>query len=294
MSGHVFGGEWTREKLERLEKYLKAYLVIFNKNQQAKYFVTNYVDAFAGTGYQTFDSAFKDQISMLPELGQAENQDFLKGSACIALDLEPSFHKYVFIEKDLQRIKDLEKLKNDYANRSIKILKGDANIELSKWCDITNWEKNRAVVFLDPYGMQVEWSLIEKIAGTKGIDLWILFPLGVAVNRLLTKSGPPQESWARRLTLIFGTEDWQEAFYPKKKKLTLWGEEEEQSKEATIERISEFFVERLKSIFPGVANNPLPLRNSTNNPLYLLCFAASNPVGTKTAVKIAQNILKAR
>jgi hypothetical protein len=33
------------------------------------------------------------------------------------------------------------------------------------------------------------------------------------------------------------------------------------------------------------------LRNSRNNPLYLLCFASGNPRGAKTAVKIAQDIL---
>jgi hypothetical protein len=29
MSEHVFGGEWTREKLERVSKYLQAYTTIF-------------------------------------------------------------------------------------------------------------------------------------------------------------------------------------------------------------------------------------------------------------------------
>jgi len=44
--------------------------------------------------------------------------------------------------------------------------------------------------------------------------------------------------------------------------------------------------------FAGVAENPLLLRNSKNNPLYLLCFASGNPRGAKTAIKIAQDILK--
>jgi hypothetical protein len=33
-------------------------------------------------------------------------------------------------------------------------------------------------------------------------------------------------------------------------------------------------------------------KNSKNNPLYLLCFASGNPMGAKTAIKIAQDILK--
>ena len=140
--------------------------------------------------------------------------------------------------------------------------------------------------------MQVEWSTIESIAKTEAIDLWILFPLGVAVNRLLRRNGPPPESQAKALTRIFGTEDWQEAFYPQRTVRTLFGEEEMQIKEADFDKIGQYFVDRLKTVFTKVADNPLPLLNSRNNPLYLLCFAAGNPRGADTAVKIAQNILR--
>jgi len=50
-------------------------------------------------------------------------------------------------------------------------------------------------------------------------------------------------------------------------------------------------VDRLKTVFTKVAEKPLPLLNSKHVPLYLLCFAAGNPKGAPTAVKIAQNIL---
>jgi hypothetical protein len=46
------------------------------------------------------------------------------------------------------------------------------------------------------YGMQVDWTTVEAIARTKAIDLWVLFPLGIGVNRLLTKSGDiPDSLW---------------------------------------------------------------------------------------------------
>jgi three-Cys-motif partner protein len=61
-----------------------------------------------------------------------------------------------------------------------------------------DWQKERAVVFLDPYGMQVEWSTIEALAPTKGIDLWNLLPLGMGVARLLTYNGNNDEAWKRR------------------------------------------------------------------------------------------------
>ena len=41
---HGFGGDWTEEKLKRVEKYLKAYATIMNKQN----FRFAYIDAFAG------------------------------------------------------------------------------------------------------------------------------------------------------------------------------------------------------------------------------------------------------
>lgn len=147
------------------------------------------------------------------------------------------------------------------------------------------------MVFLDPYGMQVEWKTIEAIAHTKGIDLWILCPLGQAVNRLLTKRQPPPDMWAERLTKFFGTDDWKKAFYRKSKQTTLFGSEDSLQKDADFDSIGKFFISRLETVFAKVAPNPLPLRNSKNVPIFLLCFASANPKGAPTAVKIAQNIL---
>ena len=62
-------------------------------------------------------------------------------------------------------------------------------------------------------------------------------------------------------------------------------------KTADHEAIGRFLVKQLKKIFPGVAENPLRLYNSTGCPLYLFCFAAANEKGAQTAVKIAQHIL---
>jgi three-Cys-motif partner protein len=150
---------------------------------------------------------------------------------------------------------------------------------------------NRAVIFLDPYGMEVEWKTIECIAHTQAIDLWILFPLGQAVNRLLTKNQPPKGAWADRLTKFFGTDNWKEAFYRQKQQKDLFGTQDAFVKEADFDSIGEYFVTRLKTIFAKVADNPLPLRNSKNVPLFLLCFAAANPDKADLAVRIAQHIL---
>lgn len=294
MTKHEFGGEWTSEKLERVRKYLTAYTTIFDRNPRAKKLTCVYVDAFAGTGYRSQPRQMSGSDLPLPELTAPDNTAFLKGSARIALEVEPPFRRYLFIEQDRERAKELEALKAEFTDKinRIHIEVANANSYLMQWCANTDWRFTRAVVFLDPYGMQVEWPLIRAIAQTQAIDLWILFPLGMAVNRLLTKAEPPPEEWAQALTRLFGTDEWKATFYPQKKVLTLFGEEDLQSKQANFVQIGQFFVDRLKTVFTAVAENPLPLFNSRNVPLYLLCFAAGNPKGAPTAIKIAQHILK--
>ena len=290
-SGHQFGGPWTEEKLSRLRKYLSAYTTIFKGNPMAAKLTTNYVDAFAGTGYR---GSPKSLESTLLPLMDEDARNFQKGSAQIALETNPSFHRYLFVDTNINHVRELEKLRNQFPAKAdrIEIIQEEANSFLQRWCVETNWRQNRAVVFLDPYGMEVEWPTIKAIATTKAIDLWILFPLGQAVNRLLTRKHPPKDAWADRITKCFGTEKWRKAFYQPQRQSDLFNATNRLEKEADFESIGGFFVKRLETVFEMVAQNPLPLRNSRNIPIYLLCFAASNPKGAPTAVKIASHILR--
>lgn len=140
--------------------------------------------------------------------------------------------------------------------------------------------------------MQIEWNTIEAIAKTRAIDLWYLFPLGVGVNRLLKTDGNIEKTQKDKLNRIFGAIDWYDAFYKKTKEKRLFEDLETVNKVATFDSIAKYIIKRLKIVFPGVAENPRLLYNSRNNPLYLFCFAAANPKGSKVALKIAQHILK--
>jgi three-Cys-motif partner protein len=286
---HNFGGQWTEEKLRRVKKYLVAYATIMNKQQ----FRFAFIDAFAGTGYRILPDEQNGSQLAMPELLEDDTRTFVEGSAKIALDVRPRFSNYIFIERDAKKIVELEKLRNSYPelSKDVFIVNKDANEWLQDRCRNYTWKKDRAVLFLDPYGMQVSWSTIEAIAETKAIDLWILFPLGVAVNRLLRRDAQISPAIRKRLNFIFGSPDWYQAFYQKKRKEDLFGENEATIKDCSFDSIAEYFVNRLLSIFPGVAPKPLALRNSKNIPLYLLCFAAANVKGAKTAIKIAQEIL---
>jgi three-Cys-motif partner protein len=281
-----FGGEWTQDKLQRVRKYLVAYAKIM----QDKDFRFAYIDAFAGTGYQTIRREENPNLPLIPELLEDEPRGFLDGSARIALQVEPPFTKYIFIEKDTKRFSELAKLKEEFPAREkdIVLVNADANEYLTDLCRNRKWNKNRAVLFLDPFGMQVTWNTVKAVAETKAIDLWYLFPLGIGVNRLLKKSGKISSAWRRLLDATFGEPDWYQVFYKTYAEVDLLGETIKTVKVGDFDAISDYFVKRLKSIFPVVAENPLPLLNSRNNPLFLLCFASAN----KTAVKIAQDILR--
>ncbi len=286
----LFGGSWTQQKLQVLSKYLRAYRKIFKGNERARFFEISYVDAFAGTGVIPRDTPdmFAD---FFPELAEAE-EEFRKGSVKRALEVAPPFDHYVFIERDSGKCRELSALAEGFSDRDIEIVNEDANVALLKWCSEMDTRRERAVVFLDPFGASVEWNAIKAIAQTKAVDLWVLFPYG-AINRMLIKDRKPPKALSERLTRIFGTDEWEKAFYSSifwQSILDPRQEVEQVRKTVDKTQITEFFVERLKSIFVAVAE-PGFLYNSKGL-LFVLLFAAGNDKGAKTGVKIANDLLQ--
>ena len=290
-----FGGQWTLRKLEVLAGYLQSYTTALkNKPTHQKPFRKAFIDAFAGSGYRDVGSLETSQAPLFPDFTSDENQSLLDGSAKLALRTEPAFDRYIFIECSPTRCEQLEELKSEFPDRAehIDIKQGDANEKIQELCG-KQWSSCRAVLFLDPFGMQVEWDTIEAVARTKAIDMWLLFPLGIAVNRLLTTSGEIPKSWQKRLSLLLGTDDWYKEFYTVKTKPNLFGTETEQVvKNANMEKIGNYFNDRLKEIFAGVVEEPGILRNSSNSPLYLMCFAVGNERGKGIALSIAKHLIK--
>lgn len=298
---HAFGGDWTRTKLEILAKYLAAYTkALHEKPTAARPFRKAYIDAFAGTGYRTMGRAGSDEVDdgdatnlVFPDLATPAPQELLDGSARIALKVEPHFDRYIFIEQRKKHVRELENLETEFPDLAsrIQVTRGDANAEIQALC-AKNWRDRRAVLFLDPYGMQVEWETIAAVAKTKAIDLWLLFPLGIGVNRLVTRTGEIPESWQRRLDVLLGTTSWREDFYAVEQTPMLFGDPQERVVKASVATIGRYFNDRLKSVFAEVAEHPAVLRNSVGNPLYLFCFAAGNAKGAPIACKIASSLLK--
>lgn len=290
---HEFGniGSWTRDKLLKVEAYLTAYHQAL-KNQK---FRLEYIDAFAGTGYVSRKIGVAGE-TLFDNDEAIKLKDFIDGSARVALQVSPPFDHYTFIEKHPERCYELERLKHDFPHlsKSIDVVCGEANEHVQRLCQ-ADWiaQRRRGVMFLDPYGTQVSWETIKMIAETQAIDLWILFPIGT-INRLLNRNGRIIDGRKRRLDLVFGEDTWFDAFYQRDSRESLFpGESTTQFSKTgdPFTSITRYFVDRLKTVFAQVAENPLVMKNSSNTPIFLLCFASGNPAGAQIAVRIAQHIL---
>jgi three-Cys-motif partner protein len=260
---------------------------------QKRPFRYDYIDGFAGTGYHELKADESESGSLFAELDEPAVEEFLAGSARIALQVEPRFHKYIFIEKSRKKTVELERLRGEFPDKSadISIEKAEANSFLQELCLKRSWKERRAVLFIDPFGMQLSWETVAAIAQTKAIDTWILFPVS-AVNRLLKKDGNIPASWRLRLDTMFGESAWFDVFFPEEKLPLLDDATTIRRKIADLDLIGKYFNQRLKTVFAGVAPNPYTLRNTQGAPLFLLCFAAANPHAVAPAIRIAQDILK--
>jgi three-Cys-motif partner protein len=285
-----FGGAWTQQKLEALKKYLQAYTKIFKNNPKARFYSISYVDAFAGTGTlrRPEPSGFAE---LLPELRKNEEK-FRKGSVRRALEIEPPFDEYVFIEKNKKKCEELKAIVAEFLSRNVTITNEDANTALLRWCGSLNTKQQRAVVFLDPFGASAKWQVIAELGRTRAVDLWVLFPYS-AVNRMLVRDRRPRKSWADRLTSVFGTTEWEDAFYSRTSFRSLLESTkviESVHKSADHRVITDFFVRRLKQEFVAVSD-PFPMYNSHGSLMFSLFFAAANDHSAKVGLKIANDII---
>lgn len=285
-------GPWAQEKLEKLAKYLRAYATILaNQKEKGKFEGFVYVDAFAGAGRARVRDAAGSAgagsvLTGFDALGgDDEARELLDGSPRIALRVEPAFTAYVFIEKSRNRITQLEKLRTEFHDRRITIQRGDCNQylreELVKRVD---WKRWRAVVFLDPFGMQVPWSTLHSLGATGGIEIILNLPIGMAIQRLLKRTGTFTNEEKSRLDRYFGDSEWFPLLY--EEGTDLFGERRVAKQETAERRLLAWYRERLKRAFGSVSEAYL-VTNTKGAHLYHLVWAGRN----QTGLKIANHVL---
>lgn len=292
-------GPWAKDKLDRLGKYLHAYTTIM-KEQSRWCEGYHYIDAFAGPGSHTVREAETDarqaaQAALLDiaEFGaeQEEQQQFLAGSPRVALSIANPFTSYVFVERSPERVTALEDLKAEYGStRRIVVRNADCTKYLMEKVAANtaiDWKKHRALVFLDPFGMQVGWQTIEALAATDAIEIFLNFPVGMAIQRLLKRRPETfTDAQRRKLDGYFGSPEWFDVLYKKAK--TLFDDDAQEKVTASGEALLKWYRDRLRKHFKHVSKAAL-ITNTRGGHLYYLLLASQN----KTGVKIADDILSA-
>lgn len=277
MSGlRQFGGPWTEEKLDILESYLDTYTTAL-KNQP---FDLVYVDAFAGTGWI--------------ESGNEEDYGIpIMGSAGRALCVDQrSFDRVVLVDQDPRNCDQLAELRHYHPGRAIDIECEDANVFLRRLRRATYGGAWRGVVFLDPFGVQLEWDTVEHIAGLQRLDMWLLFPSS-AIGRMLPLSRDPDDvepQWVNRLNGVFGNESWRRLYSPSDQG-NLFGQDEVY-RDPGIEGLRTIYESQLQRLFGhrflGLSRT---LKNRRNSPLFELffCVGSRNPQAISLAKRIARH-----
>lgn len=286
-------GPWAEQKLDSLHRGLH-YWTTYLKNMP--YWQKVYVDAFAGPGLSEVRRRPKDTKAVEPsglldlfadELPPAavdpiaEEVRYLKGSPRIALDLPNPFHRYIFIEKDPGRLADLKALQTEYAgSRDIEIVPGDANSALLALLGSGFSKKtHRAYIFLDPFGIQVPWKTIEALAVTKAIEVMINFPMGMAIRRMMPRTGDVPPGWGISLDTFFGTPDWRDHAY--EEVTDLGGTRTAKFADSEV-RLLEWYRSRLQAAFGFVSRAQL-ITNTRGGHLYYLIWAGPRVEGLKGA-----------
>lgn len=277
---HAFGGAWTRIKLEALGKYLVAFNTALSKQN----FTRIYIDGFAGTGRC--------------DIKVDGTKRSIDGSARRALATNPSFHKFCFIELRPKKLAALNSLGAEYPGKTIEVIQSDANAALKALCGKYRWKSERAVLFLDPFGMHVEWSTLEAIAKTGAVDVWYLFPYAGLYRQTPKNASALDADKEASLTRVLGTEDWRQAFYAQNPQTDMFGGINGDVRDTDHRQMLAFVSRRLKGLFPAVTDPKVlyqggDSRNPSGAPLFALYFAASNPAPNahSLATKIAKDIL---
>jgi three-Cys-motif partner protein len=260
-------GQWSVLKLDIIEQYGSAYTKAFNvRGRQLKKY---YIDGFSGAGVHVVKRT-RQQI---------------EGSPARALKITPPFDGFYFI--------DLNKDKADYLQKQcagrldINIINDDANAYLRTLLPTIQYRLfNRALCVLDPYGLHLDWELMELAGKSGAVDMFLNFPvMDMNRNAIWRASERATPEGIERMNRFWGDNSWKQAAYARSRQTNLFAEpgEEKQPNSAIVAA----FRERLNRVAGFVfVPEPLPMTNSRNAVVYYLFFASPKPVAANIIADI--------
>jgi three-Cys-motif partner protein len=252
-------GDWSVLKLDIIEQYGSAYTKAFNiRGRQLKKY---YIDGFSGAGAHVVKRT-RQQI---------------EGSPARALKITPPFDGFYFIDLNRDKTAYLRKLCEGRSD--VQIINNDANSYLRTLLPTIQYRLfNRALCVLDPYGLHLDWDIIELAGESKAVDMFLNFPV-MDMNRNAIWRTPerPSTEGIERMNRFWGDESWKQAAYAKSKQANLFFEPDDEKQPNST--IIAAFRERLNKVagFEFVPE-PMPMTNSKNAVVYYLFFASRKPV----------------
>lgn len=278
-TAHRFGGAWTADKLLALRDYLGFYTQALKEQpSKEKPFRLVYIDSFAGTGRCHIRTG-------------ADGECVIDGSAKIALDCSPPFHAYHFIEPKKSHADELQALLDRHPNGArAQLGRQRAAALLPPLLKRFDWKSTRGVLFLDPYGLQCTWDMVELVAATQALDVFFLVSLSGLFRQAAVNERAIDKGKRAALTAFLGTEDWKTALYTREQQDLF--DEPSISREPGYQGMLQFTTQRLHSVFPYVGE-PLLLGRGKGPPMFALYFAVANPSerALKLAARVSREIL---
>lgn len=263
-------------KLDLLARYLEFFsAALQHRPSREQPFTRIYIDAFAGTG--ECDIKLGDGL-----------RSTIAGSAKIALDTAPAFDRLHLIDFNPKHVEELRGLVASPGDIDrVSIYHQDANKALIEIIQKTQWRSTRGVLFLDPYGMTVRWDTLQKVAATKALDVWYLFPLSAVYRQAAIDFNKVDEGKAAALDSVLGTTEWRTAFYSDSQQESFLEDGKSGGRRtAGPAEITSFVHARLREIFKGWVSAPILLPERGGPPMFALFFAVSNPA--EPAVKLSK------
>jgi three-Cys-motif partner protein len=127
------------------------------------------------------------------------------GSPLNALEISPPFADYYFIDIDGEKVDALRQLVGK--RRGVHIYEGDCNELLldEVYPHVRYEDYRRALCLLDPYGLHLDWHVIETAGRMKSVEIFLNFPmLDINRNALAVDPSKANPAHVARLTRFWG------------------------------------------------------------------------------------------
>jgi three-Cys-motif partner protein len=262
-------GYWSEIKLDIIKDYASAYSTILAGHKRTK-LSHAYIDGFAGAGVH---------------ISRATG-DFVQGSPLNALNITPPFQDYYLVDLDGDKVEHLRALVGD--RPGVQILHGDCNQVLldQVFPQVRFEDYRRGLCVLDPYGLQLNWGVIETAGKMGSLEIFLNFPV-MDMNRNALWRNPENvpEQGQVRMTAFWGDESWRTTVYKQSRQMGLFGQQE--LEKADNREVAEAYRRRLREVagFKCVPE-PLPMRNTKGAVVYYLFFASQNDTGLKIVSEV--------